>query len=78
MIKVYSTPTCAYCHKVRELFKTHGVSYEEIDLVGNPEAQKAMIAASGQMGVPVTDFNGTIVIGYNKVELEKLINSLQK
>ena len=64
-VKVYSTPTCPYCDMVKDFLKKNKVEFEDIDVSNNHTAAHEMIEKSGQMGVPVTDINGKIIIGYN-------------
>ncbi len=70
---VYSTPACPYCLKVKEFLKEHGIKFEDIDVSMDREKAKEMIEKSGQMGVPVIDIDGKIVIGYNVPELKALL-----
>ena len=51
-VKVYSTPTCPYCHMVKDFLKEKGVEFEDIDVASDQAAAKEMIGKSGQMGVP--------------------------
>ena len=71
---IYSTPSCTFCHAAKEFFKEHKVKYEDIDVSKNHEAAKDMIEKSGQMGVPVIDINGKIIIGFNQEKLKKELN----
>ena len=73
MIKIYTTPTCVYCVTLKEYFKSHGIDFEEIDVSKNKEGLQEMIKVSNQMGVPVIDIDGEIVIGFNKVKIDKLL-----
>ena len=73
-VKIYSTPTCPWCKKVKEFFKENNIEYEEIDVGSNQEAQKEMIDKSGQMGVPVVDIYGTIIVLY---DVDKLKSALK-
>ena len=73
MVKIYSTPTCPYCEMAKEYFKEHNVQYEEHDVSSSEAAQKEMIAKSHQMGVPVIEINGKIIIGFNRGELDKAL-----
>ncbi len=73
-VKIYTTPTCPWCKKTKEFFKENNIEYEEINVSGNPEAQKEMIDKSGQMAVPVIDIDGTIIVGY---DVEKLKQALK-
>ncbi|HZX50144.1 MAG TPA: glutaredoxin domain-containing protein [Candidatus Paceibacterota bacterium] len=72
-VLMYTTPTCVYCREAKEFFKEHNVEYEEKDVVQDEQARNDMIQKSGQMGVPVIDVNGEIVIGYNKKKLVELL-----
>jgi len=70
-IKVYSTPTCPYCHMLKDFLKEKKIEFEDIDVAADQEAAKEMIKKSGQMGVPVTDINGKIIVGFDKGAIEK-------
>jgi len=72
-ITIYTTPTCAYCKMTKEFFKENNVQYTEMDVTTNPQAREEMIKKSDQMGVPVTDIDGNIVIGFDKEKLTELI-----
>jgi len=70
-IKVYSTPTCPYCHMLKDWLKEKKVDFEDIDVASDHEAAKEMIGKSGQMGVPQIEINGKIIVGFNKPAIEK-------
>lgn len=72
-IKVYSTPTCPYCHLAKEFLKEMNIDFEDIDVSQNEEAAQEMIEKSGQMGVPVIDIDGEIIIGFNRAEIERIL-----
>ncbi len=72
-VKVYSTPTCPWCKKVKAFLKEHNVRYKDIDVGSNEEASKEMIKKSGQMGVPVVDIDGTIITGFNEEKLKEAL-----
>ncbi|MCX8015743.1 MAG: thioredoxin family protein [Patescibacteria group bacterium] len=77
-IKVYSTPTCPYCHLAKEFLKEMNVDFEDIDVSQNEEAAQEMIEKSGQMGVPVIDIDGEIIIGFNRAEIERILKEKSK
>lgn len=77
-ITVYSTPTCPYCKLTKDFLKEKGITYKDIDVSADPAAANEMVKKSGQMGVPVTDINGTIIVGWNKSELETALGMKQK
>lgn len=72
-VKIYSTPTCPYCVMAKEFFKEKGIEFEDIDVSKNQEAGKEMVEKSGQMGVPVIEIDGKIIVGFNKPEIEKVL-----
>ena len=72
-VKVYSTKTCPWCHKTKEFLKEKNVKFEDIDVGANQKAANEMVEKSGQMGVPVTDIDGKIIIGFDKEALEKAL-----
>ncbi len=72
-IKLYSTSTCPWCAKTREFFKLHRIKYKDIDVGSSAKAAQEMIKKSGQMGVPVIEINGNIVVGYDEPKLKKLL-----
>ena len=74
MIKLYTTPTCVYCKNLKEYFKSNGILYEEVDVSKNEEDLQEMIKISNQMGVPVVDIDGQIVVGFDKVKIDKILN----
>ena len=73
MVKVFSTPVCPFCFSVKEFLKEHDISFEDIDVSKDREAAREMITKSGQMGVPVVEINGQIVVGFNKVRILELL-----
>lgn len=72
-IKVYSTPTCPYCKLVKDYLHEQKLPFEDIDVAANGDAAKEMVKISGQMGVPVVDVNGQIIVGWNKQALEDVL-----
>ena len=73
MVKIYSTPTCSYCHMAKEFFDEHKIKYQEFNVAEDAKAREEMINKSGQMGVPVIDVDGEIVVGFDKAKLAKLL-----
>ena len=72
-VKIYSTPTCIWCNKTKEFLKQHRVKFTDIDVSSNRKAAEEMIHKTGQMGVPVIDINGTIIVGYDEEALKKTL-----
>ncbi|MBU0625356.1 glutaredoxin family protein [Patescibacteria group bacterium] len=72
-IIVYSTPTCPYCGMVKQYFDENNVKYTEVDVSRDEKAAEDMVKKSGQMGVPVIDVGGQIVVGFNQAELTRIL-----
>ena len=72
-VNVYSTPTCPWCVKTKEFLKENNVSYQEINVAADHKAAQDMIEKSGQMGVPVTEIDGTIIVGFDKGALKRAL-----
>ena len=74
-VKVYSTSSCPYCHRAKDYLKENNVQFEDIDVGADPDAGKEMIDKSGQMGVPVIDIDGQIIVGFDKEAIEKALGT---
>lgn len=72
-VTVYTTPTCHFCSAAKDFLKEKKVDFKEVDVTTDPAAAQEMIAKSGQMGVPVIDFQGEVIVGFNESKLEDLI-----
>ncbi len=72
-VNVYSTPACPWCTKVKQFLEENGVEYTEYDVAADSAKAEEMIQRSGQMGVPVTDIDGEIVIGFDQPRLRQLL-----
>ena len=73
MITIYSTPTCVYCNNLKKYLSDKNISYQEIDVASNEQELEKMVAISGQMGVPVVDIDGNVVIGFDKEKIDELL-----
>lgn len=73
-VRVYSTTSCPYCSMEKDWLKEHKIEFKDIDVSADQEAANEMVEKSGQMGVPVTDIDGEIVVGFDKEKLKKLLD----
>ena len=73
-VKIYSTPTCPWCAKAKEFFKANKVAFTNIDVSKNKAAAQEMVKKSGQMGVPVIDIDGKILVGFDEGKLKSALN----
>ena len=70
---VYSTPTCPYCRRAKDFLKEKNVAFEDVNVAADHGRAMEMINKSGQMGVPVVDIGGEIVIGFQPVIMSELL-----
>ena len=70
---IYSTPTCHFCHAAKDYLTSKGVSYTDYNVAADLNKRKEMIDKSGQLGVPVIDVEGKIIIGFDEAELAEAV-----
>ena len=73
-ITIYSTPTCPYCHLEKDFLKENKIAFKEVNVAEDSQAAQQMIMKSGQSGVPVTDIDGKIIVGFDKPAIKKILN----
>jgi len=72
-ITIYSTPTCGYCHMAKEYLTSKNIPFTDIDVSADRAKAQEMITKTGQMGVPVIDVGGKIIIGFDKRKLDEYL-----
>ncbi len=72
-VTVYSTPTCPWCDKAKEFLKENNIHYNEVNVAADHKVAQEMIEKSGQMGVPVIEVDGQVIVGYDKNALKKAL-----
>ena len=72
-VKIYSTPTCPYCVRVKQFLKDNNIEFEDIDVSADQQKAEEMVKVSGQMGVPVIDIEGEVIVGFEKEEIKKAL-----
>ena len=70
---IYSTPTCPWCIRAKQFLKDNNVQYADFDVSSNSEKAEEMTQKSGQMGVPVVDIEGTIIVGFDKEKIKQAL-----
>ena len=65
-VKVYTTPTCIYCHALMDWLDSQGIPYEELDATKEPS-----IAT-----VPVTIIGDTKIVGFDRPAIKRALKSL--
>lgn len=72
-VKIYSSPTCSYCIRAKQFLKDNSIPFIDYDVSTDHEKGREMIARSGQMGVPVIDIDGTLIVGFDRARIEELL-----
>lgn len=72
---VYSAEWCAFCHAVKQYFDKLGVAYEVRDIEVDHTFATESVEKSGQMGIPVIDINGTIIVGFDRPKIDAALQA---
>lgn len=72
---IYSADWCAFCHAAKEYLDGKGIEYLEKNVEENPEYAQEAVEKSKQMGIPVLDIDGTIIIGFDRPKIDAALAS---
>jgi len=72
-VTIYTTPTCGWCTRAKSYLRDNQISFVEKDVSVDRVAATEMISKSNQMGVPVLDINGSIIIGFDQRGINSLL-----
>ena len=67
MVKVYTTPTCAYCHALMDWLESKGIEYVEMDATKEADIKT----------VPVTEINGERIVGFDRPAIKRALKKLK-
>jgi len=73
MVTIYSATWCGFCHAVKQYLDKLGVAYEDKDVEHDVSNAQAAVEKSGQMGIPVLDIDGTIIIGFDRPRIDAVL-----
>jgi glutaredoxin 3 len=73
-ITIYTTPSCGYCNLAKSYFRQKNIPFTEYDVSRDMNKAQEMVSKSGQMGVPVIEINGKIIVGFDKNQIESSLN----
>ncbi|NOY97426.1 MAG: NrdH-redoxin [Chlorobi bacterium] len=73
-VVVYSTPTCTWCTTLKRYLDENKIRYRDVDVSKDPQAAEAMVKKSGQQGVPQTEINGQVIVGFDREKINNLLN----
>lgn len=71
---MFSTPTCSYCNLAKRYFRQNKIRFRDVDISKDPAAARDVVRRSGQMGVPVIDIGGKIIVGFDKPKINQLLD----
>ncbi|MCI5051399.1 MAG: glutaredoxin family protein [Candidatus Pacebacteria bacterium] len=74
-VKIYSTPSCHFCHMAKDFFNEEGIKYEEFNVAEDADKRAEMMEKTGQMGVPVIEVGEEFVIGFNEAKIKELLEA---
>lgn len=72
-VKIYSTSTCPWCIRAKQFLTENNISFENFDVSSDNAKAEEMIQKSGQMGVPVLDIDGEIIVGFDKERIKQAL-----
>ena len=70
---IYSTPNCPWCIRAKQFLKENNIIFLDWDVSIDKIAADEMVKKSGQMGVPVLDIDGQIIVGFDKEKIKQLL-----
>ena len=72
-IKIFSTPTCPYCHVLKNYLKENGFEFEEIDISKETAKREELIKKTGLATLPVVEINGQLIVGFDKKKIDEIL-----
>lgn len=69
-ITIYSASWCAFCHAAKDYLDKKGFAYTELDVEADVANAQAVVEKSGQMGIPVLDIDGEIIVGFDRPKID--------
>jgi glutaredoxin-like YruB-family protein len=72
-VTVYSTPSCSWCNTLKTHLRKNGIYFTDIDISQDPHLAEELVRRTGQQGVPQTDIDGEIIIGFDKTRINRIL-----
>jgi len=76
-VKVYSTPTCPWCKRTKQFLDENKIPYQNFDVASDKDARDEMVNKTSQLGVPVVDIDGDILVGFDEKWLRQKLDLTQ-
>ena len=72
-ITVYTTPTCGFCHMAKQYLDSKSIEFDTKDITTDETAYQEILDKSDQLGVPVLDVDGTIIVGFDRTKIDAVL-----
>ncbi|HNQ50459.1 MAG TPA: glutaredoxin domain-containing protein [Candidatus Omnitrophota bacterium] len=72
-ILVYSTASCPHCIRLKQFLAENSIAYENYDVGIDQGKADEMVRKSGQLGVPVIEIDGRIIVGFDRPKIEQAL-----
>ncbi len=72
-VTVYSTPSCSWCTRLKTYLDSKEIRYRDVDVSKDQKIAENLVRKSGQKGVPQTDINGQIIVGFDQKRIDSLL-----
>lgn len=72
-VMVYTGSHCSWCTRVKNYLRQNGIRFTEIDVSRDPDQARALVARTGQQGVPQLDIGGQYVVGFDQARIDRLL-----
>lgn len=72
-VLVFSTPTCGYCNMAKQYFRSRNIRFRDVDVSRDAAAARDLVRRTGQMGVPVIDIGGKLIVGFDRPKINQLL-----
>jgi len=69
-VTIYSADWCGFCHAAKDYLTKKGVKFEEKNVEQDQQYAQEAVSKSGQMGIPVLDIDGTIIVGFDRPRID--------
>ncbi|MGI0134429.1 MAG: glutaredoxin family protein [Candidatus Micrarchaeaceae archaeon] len=72
---IYTADWCAFCHAAKDYMDKKGIAYEARDVEKEQRFAQEAIQKSGQMGIPVIDIDGTVIVGFDRPKIDAALQA---
>ena len=74
-VRVFTTPTCPWCSLAKAYLRRRKVAFHEVDVSRDIAAARDLVKRTGQIGVPVIEIDGTLVVGFDRGRIDRLLKA---